>query len=78
MVTVSQFSKQEIADYYGAPSPHIVAKFRDGDVRHASCDIATSLREIEWAPRVSLKQGLAELQSWIAGELADTTDGAHA
>jgi dTDP-L-rhamnose 4-epimerase len=75
--TIRQLA-EEIADYYGAPGPHVVAKFRDGDVRHASCSIATSLHEIDWAPRVSLKQGLAELQVWIAGELTNKTDGASA
>jgi dTDP-L-rhamnose 4-epimerase len=68
--TIRQLA-EEIAAYYEAPAPHIVAKFRDGDVRHASCSIETSLGEIDWSPRVTLKQGLAALQVWIAGELAD-------
>jgi len=64
---------EEIAAYYSAPAPHVVAKFRDGDVRHASCSIETTLAELEWTPRVSLKEGLAKLQDWIGNELAAKT-----
>jgi dTDP-L-rhamnose 4-epimerase len=55
-----------IADYYGAPAPHITGAYRDGDVRHASCDIQDSLASLHWEPRWSLRDGLAELQAWIA------------
>lgn len=55
-----------IAAHYGAPSPHITGAFRDGDVRHASCDISGSIRELGWRPQWDLSSGLAELQAWIA------------
>jgi dTDP-L-rhamnose 4-epimerase len=55
-----------IAEYYGAPAPHITGAFRDGDIRHAECDIALSLESLDWAPQWDVQRGLAALQTWIA------------
>lgn len=57
---------QEIANFYGAPAPHITGKYRDGDIRYASCDIDDARSELSWEPAVSLTQGVALLQEWIA------------
>ncbi|MDH6181705.1 dTDP-L-rhamnose 4-epimerase [Microbacteriaceae bacterium SG_E_30_P1] len=54
-----------IADYYGAPEPTVVGKFRDGDVRAASADISATTTWLDWQPTVSLTQGVAALQDWI-------------
>ena len=37
------------AAHYGAPDPQINGKFRDGDVRHASCTIEESAAALDWA-----------------------------
>jgi dTDP-L-rhamnose 4-epimerase len=58
-----------IASYYGAPPPVVNGKYRDGDVRAASCDISLALETLNWAPRWSLEAGVAALQEWIAGEM---------
>jgi dTDP-L-rhamnose 4-epimerase len=63
--TIAQLA-ESIAAYYGAPAPHITAKFRDGDVRHAECRIDESLAGLDWAPRWSLDAGVAGLQEWMA------------
>jgi len=55
-----------IADYHGAPEPHVTGRFRDGDVRHASSDISVTTAELAWAPRFDLTTGVARLQEWIA------------
>lgn len=57
-----------IADYYSAPAPQVNGQFRDGDVRHAACDLSSTLAGLRWAPQVKLDAGLAELQDWIASE----------
>ena len=54
-----------IADFHGAPAPHVTGQFRDGDVRYASCDIAPTLAALDWTPRYSLEEGVARLQQWI-------------
>lgn len=59
---------EHIADYYGAPAPHINGKYRDGDIRFASCDISAAERELDWRPQVSLARGIAALQDWIANQ----------
>ncbi|MCX4151929.1 MULTISPECIES: dTDP-L-rhamnose 4-epimerase [Paraburkholderia] len=58
-----------VAAHYGAPEPTITGAFRDGDVRHAACDLSVSLGQLDWKPQWSLERGVAELQNWIAQEL---------
>ena len=58
---------QKIAVICGAPEPVVVAKFRDGDVRAARCDIEPAKSELEWRPRWSLDDGLLALLDWIGG-----------
>jgi dTDP-L-rhamnose 4-epimerase len=59
-----------IAKFYGAPTPVVNGKFRDGDVRAASCDISLTLSSLDWTPRWTLDAGVAALQEWIAEELS--------
>jgi dTDP-L-rhamnose 4-epimerase len=58
-----------IANYYKAPVPEVNGKYRDGDVRSASCTIEQTRRDLDWSPRWSLDDGVAALQRWIAGEM---------
>ncbi|WP_423759357.1 dTDP-L-rhamnose 4-epimerase [Burkholderia sp. NLJ2] len=58
-----------IANHYGAPEPQVNGAFRDGDVRHAACDLSESLANLAWKPQWSLERGIGELQTWIAQEL---------
>ena len=60
---------QTVAELHAAPAPHVTGQFRDGDVRHASCDISETLRELDWTPRWSLSDGIAALQEWIAEQV---------
>ena len=60
---------REVARYHSAPEPHVTGQFRDGDVRHASCIVDDTLARLDWQPRVSLRDGVAGLQEWIATQL---------
>ncbi|MEY2849995.1 MAG: hypothetical protein RI885_2662, partial [Actinomycetota bacterium] len=55
-----------IAEFHGAPAPHITGAFRDGDVRHAACVITDTLAELRWTPQWDVQRGVAALQGWIA------------
>lgn len=55
-----------IAEYHGAPEPHVTGDYRDGDVRHAHCDIEPSVAGLGWSPEWSLDRGIAALQEWIS------------
>jgi dTDP-L-rhamnose 4-epimerase len=55
----------KIAAICDAPEPIVVAKFRDGDVRAAKCDIEPAKNELDWRPRWSLEDGLRALLDWI-------------
>lgn len=57
-----------IAELYGAPAPRINGMFRHGDVRSAACDIERTKRELGWAPKVGVEQGVRALCAWIDAE----------
>jgi dTDP-L-rhamnose 4-epimerase len=56
---------QTIAAICHAPEPAVVAKFRDGDVRAAKCDIEPAKKELDWRPQWVLEEGLRVLLDWI-------------
>lgn len=56
---------QQLATICEAPDPVIVAKFRDGDVRAARCDIESTTNELGWRPKWSLQEGTRALINWI-------------
>ena len=66
----------EIAAICDAPEPIVVPKFRDGDVRAASCDIEPAKTELGWHPKWTLEDGLHALLEWIGGSrmLSSTND----
>jgi dTDP-L-rhamnose 4-epimerase len=56
---------RKISAICDAPEPNVVAKFRDGDVRAASCDIEPAKNELNWRPQRALDDGLRALLGWI-------------
>jgi dTDP-L-rhamnose 4-epimerase len=52
-----------------APAPFVSGKFREGDVRAASCDITAAKTEIGYEPAYDLETGLAKLLDWVRAEL---------
>jgi dTDP-L-rhamnose 4-epimerase len=66
-ITIHQLAKK-IAAICDAPEPTVVPKFRDGDVRAASCNIEPAKNELHWCPQWALDGGLHALLKWIAGQ----------
>ncbi|WP_115513920.1 MULTISPECIES: NAD-dependent epimerase/dehydratase family protein [Xanthomonas] len=58
-----------IARHYGAPAPHVCGKYRNGDVRHAGCEVGPSFA-LNWKPEVSMEQGVRQLCDWIDARMA--------
>jgi dTDP-L-rhamnose 4-epimerase len=56
---------QQVSKICGAPEPVVVPKFRDGDVRAASCDIEPAKDRLDWRPKWALEDGLSALLEWI-------------
>jgi dTDP-L-rhamnose 4-epimerase len=50
-----------LAKRFGAPAPVVSGKFRDGDVRAASCDITAARRDLGYNPRMTIEAGLETL-----------------
>ncbi|MEE2854721.1 MAG: NAD(P)-dependent oxidoreductase [Actinomycetota bacterium] len=65
---------RKIAAICGAPEPTVVSKFRDGDVRAASCNIHPAEHSLGWRPRWALEDGLHSLLEWI-GQQHDVPAG---
>ncbi|MGH3636076.1 MAG: NAD-dependent epimerase/dehydratase family protein, partial [Mycobacterium sp.] len=59
---------RKIAAICDAPEPTVVPKFRDGDVRAASCDIEPAKNKLHWRPKWALEDGLHALLEWIGGQ----------
>lgn len=57
-----------IAAHYGAPAPHVCARYRFGDVRHAICDVSRTTSEFGWEAKVDVAEGVARLAGWIDRE----------
>lgn len=69
-----------IAAICDAPEPTVVPKFRDGDVRAASCTIEPAKNKLHWRPKWALEDGLHALLEWIGGQpelLLEPSDHTH-
>ncbi len=75
--TVIEFA-EIVAAECGEPLPPILrGEFRVGDTRHTVSD-ASKLRQLEWRPRHSVKQIIADYVRWVRQqrEIPDTSDQA--
>ncbi|WP_363800645.1 NAD-dependent epimerase/dehydratase family protein [Lysobacter firmicutimachus] len=54
-----------IGDIYQAPPPHVTGQFRNGDVRHAACDVSATRDTLGWTPQVDAATGARRLCEWI-------------
>jgi dTDP-L-rhamnose 4-epimerase len=58
-------------------TPHVIGKYRAGDIRHCFADIALARRLLGFEPEVRFEDGIAELAEWLSGEIAvDTVEQA--
>ena len=54
-------SVRDLAALLGCPEP-ITAPAREGEIRHSRADVARARERLDFEPRVTLRDGLAELQ----------------
>ncbi len=60
-------------------SPHVVGKYRAGDIRHCFADIDRARSILGFAPAVEFRKGLDELAGWLADQVAvDNVEAATA
>lgn len=71
-ITIHELARK-IAGAFGAPEPILVPKFRDGDVRAASCNIEAAKNELGWRPKWALDDGLHALLEWIGQQAEAST-----
>ncbi|GAA1962523.1 NAD-dependent epimerase/dehydratase family protein [Kitasatospora viridis] len=50
----------ELAAAHGGPPPVVTGEYRLGDVRHITADSSRLRTELDWRPRVSFREGMAE------------------
>ena len=59
--------------------PEITGKYRVGDIRHCFADLQRAREVLGYRPRVAFDEGLMELATWLAGQVAyDHVQEAHA
>lgn len=63
--TTIEATARMMARLAGAPEPQVSGRFRDGDVRAASCTIDAARQALGYSPKVSLEQGLTALLASI-------------
>jgi dTDP-L-rhamnose 4-epimerase len=51
--------------------PEITGKYRVGDIRHCFGDISRAAESIGYRPEVPFEDGLADLITWLEGQMAD-------
>ncbi len=63
---------EDLARVMGRPhiTPHVVGKYRAGDIRHCFADVALAQAELGFAPRVEFRSGLSGLADWLSGQIA--------
>jgi dTDP-L-rhamnose 4-epimerase len=68
--TVSELGER-IAHVLGKKiAPEVTGKYRAGDIRHCFADITRARKVLGFQPCVSLEEGLADLASWLEGQIA--------
>lgn len=55
---------QAIATQLKAPDPVVTGKYREGDVRHAWCDVQDAVSRLDWAPQVDWRSGISAYVNW--------------
>ena len=50
--------------------PELTGNFRVGDIRHCFADTSKAQRELGYAPKVGLEEGIAELAGWLEDQTA--------
>jgi dTDP-L-rhamnose 4-epimerase len=58
-----------MAECQTAPAPLVSGRYREGDVRAASCRIGAAADEIGYRPEFDLRRGLDRLLAWVRGEV---------
>jgi dTDP-L-rhamnose 4-epimerase len=70
------YTIREVADLLGAVlgksiEPEICGKYRVGDIRHCTADIALATEILGYSPAVTLEDGLVELSEWLRDQAPD-------
>lgn len=74
--TVHELARK-LATICDAPEPIVVPKFRDGDVRAASCTIEPATNDLGWRPKFALDDGLHALLEWIGEQQPESHRSQH-
>jgi dTDP-L-rhamnose 4-epimerase len=48
--------------------PHILEKYRRGDIRHCFADITKAKRLLAWEPTRTFRQGITDLVQWVQSQ----------
>ncbi len=62
-----------VAAAVGRPNlePQITGEYRVGDIRHCFADISKAQKQLGYAPRINLEDGLQEMAEWLKDQSAE-------
>ncbi len=69
-VTIRDVAQRTIDALGTSMSPEVTGKYRVGDIRHCFADISRAQTILNWNPRVSMEEGIADLAKWLDGQAA--------
>lgn len=68
VLEVAELLSQHLAG--GEIQPQIMHQYRAGDIRHCYADIGKARQLLGFEPRISLRDGVADLLAWVKGQAA--------
>lgn len=69
-VSISEVAKELSIVLNADLQPKVTHQFREGDIRHCFADISKAGAMLDYSPRVSFIDGMAELISWVKQQTA--------
>ncbi|HEX2215238.1 MAG TPA: NAD-dependent epimerase/dehydratase family protein [Xanthobacteraceae bacterium] len=52
-------------------TPHVIGKYRAGDIRHCFADVRRAASGLGFTAAVDFREGMEELAEWLAGQVAE-------
>jgi dTDP-L-rhamnose 4-epimerase len=68
VLSVLEIAEALAAEIGKSIEPHVLGKYRRGDVRHCFADISKAKRLMGWIPARKFQQGVSELVDWVQSQ----------
>ncbi len=66
--SVLEIANTLVDAFDGKIRPHVTGQYRLGDIRHCFADLTLIKKQLNFEPKVSLKQGIEEFAAWVLSQ----------